>query len=300
MLSFRMAILAVVLGVSASLVSGADKKTPPPTELDAIRATSLAFETAFNKHDAKAVAALWTEDGDYHDEDGVVHQGRKAIEQDYARFFADEKSTKIRVMIDSVRLLSDTAAIEDGRAIASTHSGAPAISKYSVVHVKVDGKWLMSTVRDTRIEIPSTYAQLEDFEWLIGKWIAEERGTKTEYECRWVANKSFIERKYIVTHADQTVTGGIQFIGWNAQAGHVQSWNFASDGGHSVGIWQPHENGWGAEVRGMTGQGVSTSAFNIFTKLDDNACTWQSVQRRVGDQTLPDTDEVVIKRQSSK
>lgn len=292
--------LAIVLSLSASFIVGAETKRAPTNEVEAIRATSLAFEAAFNKHDAKAVAALWTEDGDYHDDAGAIYQGRKAIEQIYAKLFAADKSAKIRVFIDSIRLLSDGAAIEDGRAVSSAQLGAPAMSKYSVVHVKVDGKWLMSTVRDTRVELPSTYSQLEDFEWLIGNWVAEEHGTKTEYVCRWVANKSFIERKYIVTHPDQTVTGGIQFIGWNPQAERVQSWNFASDGGHSVGMWQPHDNGWVAELVGMTGQGVSTSAVNVFTKLDENACTWQSLRRRVGDQSLPDTDEVVIRRVPSK
>jgi uncharacterized protein (TIGR02246 family) len=265
-----------------------------------LREGSRAFEAAFNKGDAKAIAALWAEDGDYHDEDGEIYKGRDAIAKVYLQFFAANPESKIRIVIDSLRLVNDSAAIEDGRSIATTSSGAPAISKYSVVHVKAGGKWLMSTVRDTRVETPSTYAQLEDFEWLIGNWVAEENGSKTVYECRWVANKSFIERKYVVTHADQSVSGGLQIIGWNAQDGCVQSWNFASDGGHSIGKWQAQEKGWAAEVSGMTGQGVSTSALNTFTKLDDNACTWQSIRRRIGDQDLADTDEVVIKRQASK
>jgi uncharacterized protein (TIGR02246 family) len=298
-------VVLMMLGLATAVADSAEKPKASAstsrstvTDEDAIRASSRAFETAFNKGDVKAIAALWTEDGDYHDEEGAIFKGREAIAGAYREFFEANPDSRLRIVIDSLKLVNDSAAIEDGRAIATTASGAPAISKYSVVHVKAGGKWLMSTVRDTRVETPSTYAQLEDFEWLIGNWVAEENGSKTTYECRWVANKSFIERKYVVTHADQSVSGGLQIIGWNAQEGCVQSWNFASDGGHSIGKWQPHDKGWAAEVSGMTGQGVSTSAYNVFTKLDDNACTWQSQRRRVGDQDLPDTDEVVIKRQA--
>ena len=59
----------------------------------------------------------------------------------------------------------------------------------------------MSTVRDARIETPSAYRNVADLEFLIGVWTAEEHGVKTESVCRWVANKSFVERSYTVTHA---------------------------------------------------------------------------------------------------
>ena len=36
---------------------------------------------AFNKGDAKAVAALWTEDAQYTDETGLSYVGRDAIER---------------------------------------------------------------------------------------------------------------------------------------------------------------------------------------------------------------------------
>jgi 23S rRNA pseudouridine955/2504/2580 synthase len=125
---------------------------------------------------------------------------------------------------------------------------------------------------------------------------AEEHGAKTVADCRWVANKSFVERSYTTTHTDGTSASGVLLIGWNPQQGHVQSWMFSSDGGHAVGVWSPRESGWAAEVRGTTGDGVSTRAVNLLTRLDDDAYVWQSVQRFAGDRALADTDEVVIRR----
>jgi uncharacterized protein (TIGR02246 family) len=280
--------------------SPSDKKDVKADDLAAVRRTSAAFETAFEKGDAKAIAALWTEDGDYVNEEGQSTAGREAIQKRYAEFFAQNAKMKIRVMPDSVRLLSGSAAIEDGRAVLEPAPvGAPAISKYTAVHVKVDGKWLMSTVRDTRIETPSGYRNVEDLEFLIGTWTAEEHGAKMESVCRWIANKSFVERTYTVTDAQGLTTTGTQIIGFNADAGHVQSWNFSSDGGHAIGAWIPAENGWTAQIQGVTGAGILTSATNSLRRLDDNAYMWQSVDRTAAGQPLPDTDEIVLKRQST-
>lgn len=272
-----------------------------PADLAAIRAASDAFVAAFNKGDAKAVASLWTEDGQHIDESGHVFAGRNAIEKVYADFFADNPEARIRIAIDSLRLVSESEAIEDGRTMVDPPSpGSPAIGKYTAAHVKADGKWLMSTVRDMRIETPSAFSNVADLEFLIGVWTAEEHGARIESVCRWVANKSFVQRSYTVTQIDGTTVAGVQMIGWNAGEGHVQSWDFSPDGGHAVGIWSPITGGWSAEVRGVTGDGVPTAAVNLLTRLDDNAYVWQSVSRTLGETSLPDTDEVVLKRGDAK
>ena len=87
------------------------------SDLSAIRAESKAFVAAFNKGDAKAIAALWTEDGEYIDDVGRRFIGRDEIQKGYASFFDDNPKATLRIMIDSVRLLGDSTAIEDGRAV---------------------------------------------------------------------------------------------------------------------------------------------------------------------------------------
>ncbi len=267
-------------------------------DLAAIRSGSQAFAAAFHERDAKAIAALWTEDGEYIDDAGRSFTGRDAIEKGYADFFAHSPKVTLQIMIDSVRLVSADAAIEDGRAIIDPPpAGLPGISKYTVFHVKVDGTWRMACVRDTHVETPSGYRNVADLEWLIGAWVAEENGATMKSDCGWLANKSFIERRYTTTHADGTATSGVQLIGWNPQEGHVQSWNFSPDGGHAVGVWTPRDGGWMAEMRGVMGDGTLTTSVNLLTRLDDDAYVWQSVQRTAGDIALPDTGEVILKRQ---
>jgi uncharacterized protein (TIGR02246 family) len=292
---------AKVRAIKRAKVAAADdaKAKNPAGEQDAIRQSSQAFAAAFNKGDAKAVAALWTEDGDYIDEVGRTFTGREAIEKEYAAFFAANPGVQIRIIVDSVKLLADGAAIEDGRAFLDPAPGAPAISKYTAAHVKVGGQWLMATVRDSRVALPSAYKNVEDLEWLIGTWTAEEHGAKTVSVCRWVANKSFVERSYTTTNHDGTSTSGLQLIGWNPNGGHVQSWSFSADGGHAIGVWTPRDGGWEVEIRGVTGDGTATTATNHLRRLDDNAYAWQSINRTAGGRPLPDTDEIVIKRASA-
>jgi uncharacterized protein (TIGR02246 family) len=266
----------------------------------AIRQSSQAFAAAFNKGDAKAVAALWTEEGDYTDEAGNTFTGRDAIAKEYAGFFAANKGVKITIIVDAIKMLGDGAAIEDGRAFLEPHPGAPAISRYTAAHVKVGSEWRMATVRDSRIELPSGYRNVDDLGFLIGTWTAEEHGNKTVSVCRWVANKSFVERTYTTTSHDGITSSGVQLIGWNAHGGHVQSWNFSPDGGHAIGVWTARDGGWEAEIRGVTGDGISTTATNLLHKLGDDAYVWQSINRSAGGRTLPDTDEIVMKRASAK
>ncbi|MCA9234963.1 MAG: SgcJ/EcaC family oxidoreductase [Planctomycetales bacterium] len=272
----------------------------PGDDVAAIRDQGQAFVAAFNSQDAKAVAALWTEGGEYVDDSGQRFVGRDAIEQTYAELFANGDVGQMRIMVDSIQMLSPDAAIEDGRAVLDpAPAGAPGYSKYTAVHVKRDGKWLMASVRDSWLKTASTHDKVADLEWLIGTWSAEDRGVTTKSVCRWVANKSFVERQYTTTAPDGTQTSGVQFIGWNPAEQYVQSWNFSPDGGHAVGVWTPLADGWSAEMHGVAGDGATTNSVNLLRRLDDDAYVWQSVGRTYDGQTAPDTDEVVVRRQPS-
>ena len=143
--------------------------------------------------------------------------------------------------------MSKDAAIEEGHsALEPAPAGAAGVNQYTAVHVKLDGKWLMASVRDTRIDAPPAVSCAADLEWLVGTWVAEEHGIKSESICRWVADGRFLERSYTTTQVDGTKSSGVQLVGWDPEGGHVQSWNFSPDGGHAVGAWIPQPGGWSA------------------------------------------------------
>jgi uncharacterized protein (TIGR02246 family) len=267
-----------------------------PADEKAIRESAQAFTDAFDRGDAKAVADLWSADGDYIDENGQRVRGRDAIARAYEEFFAANPGVKIKVEIDNIRLLGTDTAIEDGRsALDPAPPGPPATNRYTAVHVKRKGKWLLASVRDARIELSVGEAHLRALDWLVGAWESEKEGAKVEVTCRWISNKNFIEVTHTFRESDQESESAREIIGWDPLRERITSWMFNSDGGHAIGTWLPREHGWTVEFAGVTPDGVRTSAVNMLVRLD-NAFVWKSVLRSAEGANLPDTEEVVLRR----
>jgi hypothetical protein len=204
----------------------------------------------------------------------------------------------LRLEIDSIRLINPQTAIEEGRAALTPQppGAVRVMSSYTAVHVKQDGKWLMADVRDTRLELPPDPGRLEDLGWLVGRWSSANKDRQVGVSCRWIQNQRFLARTHAVTDGGKTVSGGLEVIGRDPSTGRITSWSFTSDGGHAVGIWAPHENGWIVESVGVMNDGTVTYATNILSRKDNDTLAWKSVSRAAGDKLLPDTDEVALKR----
>jgi uncharacterized protein (TIGR02246 family) len=268
-------------------------------DLDALRQTARQFETAFNAHNTQQVAALWAADGEYVDEDGHTTTGRAAIEARYAEFFKQYPRIKIRVTIESLRRLNEHAALEDGSVtLVPTPAGVAPVSKYIAVHVKEDGVWKMSAVRERRIE-SSSHGKLADLAWLIGDWQTETHGAEITINCRWVGDHSHIQRTTTITHPSGLKKTSVQIIGFHPQTQQIQSWTFG-DGGHAVGVWAPHDGGWMIETESLLADGSRGSATNYLLPIDNNAFTWQSCLRISEGIRQPNGDELLVKRVSGK
>ena len=89
---------------------------------------------------------------------------------------------------------------------------------------------------------------------------------------------------------------GMQIIGWDPAAKQIRSWVFDSDGGFAEGRWARKENRWYVTTTGTLPDGGNASSVNVITQVDDGQFKWQSVNRTVGGQLLPNVDEVVVVR----
>jgi uncharacterized protein (TIGR02246 family) len=286
--------LALVVVLTPGLARGAD----PSPEEKAVRQTAQAFMDAFNKGDAKAVAALWAADGDYSIGRDRL-QGRQAIQKLYEEFFKAHPGSKMEVTIDSVRVYAPTVAVEQGTAaVTDSPNGPPTASSYSAVHVKQkDGKWLMASVSESAT--PTLLKQdLNEIAWLIGDWAAQGDAAKVEIRYEWMANENFIrgETKVHASGEAKETIGGTQIIGRDPFSGQIVSWFFNADGGHGFGAWTKDGNRWLLHSQGATADGVPSSSVNVLHHADDNVISWQSFNRTLGDQPLPDTKEIVIER----
>lgn len=289
----------VTSGTAATEEAPAEKTNSKASETEqAIRKIENEFSKAFDAGDAGKVASFWAPEGEYVEGSGMRLVGRPAIEKAYAAYFKEHKKAQIQIQIDSVRQIGDNLAIEEGRAMVTVPDGAPDYSQYTATHVRQNGKWKMVSVKESSLAPSVMQVNLKDLEWLIGTWEAEDVGNTLKTVYRWMPGKKFIER----TFSAQSLSGGksqvmgTQIIGMDPLTGDIMSWTFNTDGSHAVGIWAPVENGWVIESRGVTADGMLTSANNIITKIDEKGCRWQSVNRVVNGVELPDALEVVSRR----
>ncbi len=302
-------VVAIMIGVAPGFSAGepAGAKEPAAAngeklqgpEEKAIRATSEAFTAAFNKGDAKAVAALWAPDGEYVDETGHLIRGREAIEKVYSTFFAANPGSQIETSISSLKVVGAKAALEEGSSILKNPEGKiVSRGSYTAIHLKEGDKWLISSVREFSAPTLAPRPTFADLEWLIGDWTAEKDSKTIDFSFKWVADKKFIELAYAVRDKGAVAASGIQVIGRDPSTGDVASWSFDSTGGCGQGQWRLMKKGVIVETRGALADGAPTASTNIMSRIDANSFSWQSVNRRVAGQNLKDTEPIVMKRKS--
>lgn len=269
----------------------------------AIRKNDAAYVAAYNNHDAKTVAELWSPEAVYVDPDtGDEFVGREEIEKEFAATFAELKDAKLEINADSIKFLSPNVAIENGTARIIRPNVDPDESTYTALFVKRDGKWLLDRVTEEEKPVPpsplpSSYEHLKELEWMIGSWVDEDEDATVQTDCEWTKNQNFINRSFAVVVGDQVDMAGMQIIGWDPAAKQIRSWIFDSDGGIAEGKWTKRgDNRWIIEQTGILPDGRKSSAVNIMTRVDDSSFSWQSTQRAVGGDLLPDVEEVLVVR----
>lgn len=139
-----LATIAFLPDTRTAIAAQPEPAGPQAAAQQAIRTLSDEFVAAFNQGDARAVAAQWALEGEYVDEAGQRFVGREAIQKEYADFFAAHPGETIRITIDSLRLIGDTVAIEDGRSsLTPPPAGArqAAVIARSMSRLRASGCW---------------------------------------------------------------------------------------------------------------------------------------------------------------
>jgi uncharacterized protein (TIGR02246 family) len=266
--------------------------------MDAIAKRAEAFIEAFHKGDAAAVATFWTPDGDYTDQNGKHLKGRAAIEKAFAGLFAENKGLKLRINSDSLRFVTPDVAIEDGSTeVASADGGPPTRARYTIVHVKKDGEWYLSSVRDSIFVPPTNYEHLKPMEWLVGEWIDEVEGAEVgRMTFAWSENQGFLVNTYSTSAKNLVLSSGTQYIGWDPSAKQYRSWTFDSMGGFGEGSWTKDGDKWVSKSNAVLQDGRKMTATNVVTRVDADTISWQGKDRTLDGKAIPDMKEVKMKR----
>lgn len=272
-----------------------DKNSPGEK---ALAARAMAFSGAFDKGDAKALADFWAPDGDYIDEAGKKVKGREAIQKAFEELFAENKGLKLRINPTGLKAVTPEIAIEDGVTEVMFSDGRPSIlTRYTIVHVKKDGKWLLQSVREAPFAPPTNYDQLRALEWVIGDWVDDTSNAEmARFSFSWGANQNFIIATFVATMKDVPVSGGTQWIGWDPVGKHIRSWTFDASGGFGQGEWAKNGNKWIVKSKMTLSNGKQVTATNIVTRIDADNITWQSTDRTVDGKEVKDTKEIKMKR----
>lgn len=272
-------------------------------ETDAIRQCIEAYTNAYNAHDAQALADLWAEDAEYlNQETGETLQGRATIAAMFQTMFDEGDADHLEVAVKSIRLITPDVALEDGEATLVSADGEGSHSTYTAVHVKKDGAWHLTSVRETA-QPSEPAAQLKQdnpldrLSWMVGEWVDHDEHNTVHTSCNWAKNHRFLTSNFEVSIDGEVALEGTQVIGWDPVLQTVRSWTFDSEGGFGEGIWSESDNQWTVDNRSTQADGSTAKSTNVYTLLDGNAFTWKSVARQVDGELQPDIEEVPVHRQ---
>ncbi len=265
--------------------------------IEEVRAAAQAYVTAYNAHNAEAVAGLFAPDAQIVDQDGHAVQGRTAIEQVFAEVFRTHPQARTSVAIHEVRFLNPGLAVEEGTAkVVLDPAEPPESNRYSVVHVRQDGRWLVASARDLPNDNAPASEHLEQLGWLIGSWVDESPDSLVVTQYRWDDDKNFIVADFTVRISGQPTLRGTQRIGWDPLEKVVRSWIFDSEGGFAQGVYSRDGDRWIIKMTGVTRDGQAASSTNVITRADRERMTWESRDRIVGGESRPDVGPVVAVR----
>jgi uncharacterized protein (TIGR02246 family) len=285
------------LALLASDPLPAQERSP---EIAGLEKAAADFVAAYNKRDAAAIAALFTENAELTDLRATeVIAGRAAIQASYEEIFADPAAPKVAVEVDSVRLVGKDIAVEDGTVHYTPPGDDPAprsIHYTAVLQKNGDGAWQIASSRDLG-DATDAAGQLADLADLLkGDWTATRDGMRLDMAFGWDDSGKYLSGEMLATAADAEPLSTSIRIGWDAAKRTITWWTFDDGGGFSKGEWTPTEDGWLIRTEGTTAEGEATSANQALSFEGREAFNWTARDRIVDGNRLPDVSMRVVRQ----
>jgi uncharacterized protein (TIGR02246 family) len=278
-----------------------EAKTRPAADRSAdeaaIRANIDKVVKAYNAADAKGVAALFTPDGMVVDKEGDESAGRETIEKTFAEMFTDSPKKQIEVFVESIRFIGSDLAMEVGTTKETSGPGEPPeLDRYTVLHVKRDGKWQMAMARDEEGPTTTAHEQLQPLAWLVGEWIDDGGRSVVSSTCRWSEDRNFLLQEFKLELDGSDAMNVSQRIGWDPLAKQVRSWVFDSEGGYGESRWTRDDDEWIIRAAGVRPDGTTASATNFLAPIGKDGYVWRSTDRIVAGERQPNQEVKVVRK----
>jgi hypothetical protein len=226
------------------------------------------------------------------DDEAAIRKATADFVKDLDKGNAKVKKLRVEVTIESIRFPSKDTAIEEGYAKAyKGNSEHPTSSRYSVLHVREGGRWLMAVLR----EWPEEGTSIHDLEWLIGTWEAKAEGADVRTAYTWDDKKNSIRCQITIKGPDRTIAA-MQVLLKDPRNGQLRSWIFDDEGGFGDASWTRDGKRWLIAAAGVQGDGGELTALNILAPIDRDNFTWQSTQRTLDGEELPNIAPIKVTR----
>lgn len=272
---------------------------PNAANLEALEKSAKTFVEAFNKGDAKAVAATYLPDGEITLGDGTLVTGREAITDFYREGFESDPKRQAAIEAGSVRFVTRGVAIENGTLHITGGDGVVSSHEYTAVQVKQeDGGWLTASVRDEGADTTEPSEKMLGLDWIIGDWIIQRNGGETKLSFAWSEFGPYIEGSAEVAQVGGGSEQLVVRIGWdNKRKGYV-SWSHDSDGGFVKSDWTETEPGiWLLRSKGVTADGEDNEYTQLCTvDAARQGFTWAIRDQVIGGEAQPDRLLTAVKR----
>lgn len=296
----RLLRLCLVIVLTACSMAFAATQGEQDQAETAIKKTIQSYVEAFNRGDAGALVAHWTQDGDYVTATGEVFTGQDKLKEAFEAFFKEKEGITIEVEPLALYFEGSNKVIEEGLATTTMSGEEPETTRYVTAYVKKNGEWKIAAVKEIfPLGSSANHEKLKPLEWMIGDWIDEDRSGKMETSCYWSSDGNFIVRSFAVSVGGLTTFGGKQIIGWDPANNHIRSWVFDTNGGFGEGTWSKRGESWYVNSTLVLNTGEKATSINVLTPVDENSFTWQATGREVGGVPLPETPKVKVVRDSA-
>jgi len=252
-----------------------------------------SFVKVFETRDAKALAALWTSEGEYENDRGVSVHGRAELESTFAELFSRTPEVTVSLKPTALRFLSADSAIAEGTVVVQRGAADASIeANYSALVLRDAGQWRLAQLSESAGGEPS----IEDLAWLIGEWQTTGDGAaKIRTTYNWSSNKKFIHATFTLEEQDLSLSGE-QVIGVEPATGRLHTWTFEADGGVAEAEWSRDGDHWVLDVTGRLVDGATLIETNVLRRIDQDTLTWQSVDRTLDANEIADLPPTKVVR----
>jgi uncharacterized protein (TIGR02246 family) len=200
----------------------------------AIRAASAAYVKAFNGRDFTALADQWAEKAELV-EGGARVAGRGPIVRSIRGWLERHPQAGLAIEVTEIEMLAAPLARVSGVMRFTRRPGdRQAASRFTSLRVLEEGKWRLVE----SLVAPSHAAALDDLDWLVGRWQAEDAGVGVTAEATYekaAGGYAIVGRSKLVSKAETTIEA-LEVIHADRDSGVIRSYTFDSTGAQAEGI----------------------------------------------------------------